>query len=272
MGWTKKDIIDYYKENELAYWLWGKNMHYGYWEEGVKTQRQASEKFNEVMANLVGISRNDWVLDAGCGVGGSSIYLAKNRGCRVTGITICSNQVSLAYKNAKKEGVSHLVEFFEMDYLKTGFKDNTFNVVWGLESICYAESKEKFIKEASRVLKNEGRVIVADGFASKESYVGKEKWLMQRWLDGWVVNFLNTPSQFKRFALNSGFKRVEYYNVTDKVFKTSKLMFYVSLLFLPLHLLDRIKRIKSYPTDALFNQYFALKRGLWEYGIFIAFK
>lgn len=272
MNWSKNDIIKYYKENEFAYWLWGRNMHYGYWEKGIKTQREASEKFNDVMVGLAKIREEDYVLDAGCGVGGSSIYLAKNRGCKVTGITICPNQVKLAYINADKEGVAHLTNFFEMDYLQTGFKEKTFDVVWGLESICYAESKEKFIKEASRLLKDNGRVIVADGFASKESYLGREKWLMQRWLDGWVVNFLNTPSQFKEFALNSGFRRVEYYNVTDKVFKTSKLMLYVSLPFLPLHLIDRVKRIKSYPTDALFNQYFALKKSLWEYGIFVAFK
>lgn len=272
MRWSKKDIIDYYKENEFAYWLWGRNMHYGYWEKGIKTQRQASEKFNEVMANLAHIKSEDFVLDAGCGVGGSSIYLAKNRGCRVVGITICPHQVARAYKNAEREGVSNVTKFFEMDYLNTAFKENTFNVVWGLESICYAESKEKFIKEAARILKDNGRLIVADGFASKECYFGKEKWLMQRWLDGWIVNFLNTPSQFKDFAYQAGFKRVEYHNVTDKVFKTSKIMFYVSLVFLPLHLVDRIKRIKSYPTDALFNQYLALKKGLWEYGIFLAFK
>ena len=51
MQWTDKDIVDYYHQNEFAYKLWGPNMHYGYWEKDVKTQRQASLRFNQVMAN-----------------------------------------------------------------------------------------------------------------------------------------------------------------------------------------------------------------------------
>ncbi len=272
MEWRKQDIIAYYRRNEFAYSLWGRNMHYGYWDKDIKTQRRASLRFNEVLAETADINEKDYVLDAGCGVGGSSIYLAKTFGCRVTGVTITPRQVDTAYKNAEKDGVAHLTKFYEMDYQKTEFDDKTFTVVWGLESICYAESKKKFIKEASRVLKDNGRLILADGFASKENYYGRENKLMNRWLDGWIVNHLNTPGEFKEFASNAGFKKSEYIDVTDKVFPTSKLMLCVSLFFLPLHLIDKIVRIKSYPTDALFNQYFALKKGLWEYGIFFAEK
>ncbi len=272
MHWTKKDIIDYYKKNEFAYGLWGKNMHYGYWDKSTKTLRQATRKFNEVIAHTAHITEKDHVLDAGCGVGGASIYLAETFGCHVTGITICPRQVERAYTNAHKAGVSHLTAFYEMDYLNTAFKNGCFDVVWGLESICYAESKEKFVNESFRVLKNDGRLVVADGFASKKDYVGKERNMMDRWLDGWIVNYLDTPDDFKRYAENCGFKRTSYRDVTKKVFLTSRLMYYVSYLFIVLHMIDRVIKLKPYPTDALFNQYRALKKGLWEYGIFYAEK
>jgi hypothetical protein len=48
-------------------------------------------------------------------------------------------------------------------------------------------------------------------------------------------------------------------------------MFYASLPFLPLHLIDKVIQIQ-YPTDALWNQFFAMKKNLWEYGIFLAKK
>ena len=272
MRWTKQDIIKYYIQNELAYKLWGPNMHYGYWEKDTKTQRQASLRFNQVMAETAGITDKDHVLDAGCGVGGCSIFLAKTYGCKVTGVTITPRQVDLAKKNAEIAGVSHLTDFKEMDYQKTTFEDKYFSVVWGLESICYAESKNEFIKEACRVLNDKGRLIVGDGFASKTEYHGKEERLMTRWMDGWIVNNLNTPGQFKKFAKDAGCSKTSYRNVNDKVYKTSKLMLWVSMPFLPLHLLDKVVRIKSYPTDALFHQYFAMKKGLWEYGIFLAEK
>lgn len=270
MKWTKQDIINYYHQNEFGYKLWGANFHFGYWEEGITNQRQASLHFNKVMADTAGITSEDHVLDAGCGVGGASIFMAKTIGCKVTGITITPRQAKSANQNAKKAGVSHLVDFHEMDYHSTTFADKTFSVVWGLESICYA-NKEKFIGEANRVLKENGRLIVGDGFASRENYEGKDAKLMQRWLDGWIVNSLSTPGNFAKYAINAGFNETAYRNVTPFVKKTSLLMFYASLLFLPLHLIDKLVKIQ-YPTDALWNQYFAMKKNLWEYGIFVAKK
>lgn len=272
MQWSEKDIIDYYHHNEFAYKLWGQNMHYGFWEEDVKNQRQASLRFNQVMAKTAQITSEDHVLDAGCGVGGASIFLAKTFNCKATGITITPRQVDLAYRNAERAGVSHLVEFHRMDYMHTDFEDKTFSAVWGLESICYANSKKDFIKEAYRVLKDNGRLIIGDGFASREHYEGNDAWLMKRWMDGWLVNNLITPEQFSKYGREAGFSETSYRNVTPFVKKTSRIMLCVSLPFLPLHILDRVFRIKQYPTDALWNQYFAMKKSLWEYGIFMARK
>ncbi|MBN1306735.1 MAG: methyltransferase domain-containing protein [Chitinispirillaceae bacterium] len=272
MQWSAKDIIRYYKTNEFAYNVWGRNMHYGYWEPGIRTQRQASLRFNEVMAAIAHIGRNDRVLDAGCGVGGASIYLAKKFGCRATGITICPRQVEKARKNARAEGVDHLTEFYEMDYEHTTFQDGRFDVVWGLESICYAKSKKQFVEEASRVTGGHGRLIVGDGFASRETYSDKDKKLLHRWLDGWIVTFLDTPAAFMRYAAAAGYRKYEYEDVTSKVMPTSRLMFVASLPFFPFHIVDKIHRLKSYPTDGMFNQYLSLRRKLWQYGIFYAEK
>ncbi|MBN1575642.1 MAG: methyltransferase domain-containing protein [Chitinispirillaceae bacterium] len=272
MEWTAKDIIQYYKTNEFAYSMWGRNMHYGYWEPGIRNQRQASLRFNEVMAATARISRDDRVLDAGCGVGGASIFLAKKFGCRATGISICSRQVEKARKNAQAEGVAHLTEFFEMDYEHTTFQDGQFSVVWGLESICYAKSKEQFVREACRVTNGRGRLIVGDGFASRETYSDKDRKLLHRWLDGWIVNFLDTPAAFMRYAAAAGYRKYEYEDVTPKVMPTSRLMFVASLPFFPLHIFDKIHRLKSYPTDGMFNQYLSLRKKLWQYGIFFAEK
>ncbi len=122
---------------------------------------------NEVMMIAAGIKPDDTVLDAGCGVGGSSIFLASTLGCRVTGITLSERQVNLAIENAKKtENIDGLVDFKVMNYYATDFPDASFDVIWGCESICYADSKEQFIKEAYRLLKPGGRLVVADGFVS----------------------------------------------------------------------------------------------------------
>lgn len=141
-------------------------------------------------------------MDAGCGVGGTSIYLAKKLGCKVVGITLSQKQVDAAVKNARKQGPSDRTQFIAMDFEAIDFSDAYFDVVLGIESICHACNKQKFIEEAYRVLKADGRLIVADGFASKEHSTPEENNVMQRWLSGWRVNFLETEDNFKKFAEN----------------------------------------------------------------------
>jgi len=272
MELTNKDIIEYYRKTELSYHLWGPNYHYGYWDGTTNHLFKATQKLNEVVAQTASISKDDRVLDAGCGAGGCSVYLAKNIGCNVTGITICPRQINFAYKNAKKEGVEPLTEFFEMDYHKTEFPDNHFDVVWGLESICYAAGKDRFIQEAYRVLKKGGRLIVADGFASKNNYNSQEQRSMDKWIKGWAVNYLETPENFIQFARETGFQNCNYQDISKEVFPTAKLMYYLAFPFILFHLFDKIFPMKSYPLEIWFHQYEALKKGLWEYGIFCATK
>ena len=82
-----ESIIEYYEKAEVAYkdaWDLEHSMalHCGFWEKGISSIRQALNHQNKVMAEWVGINQQDHVLDAGCGIGGSSIYLSKNYKCR----------------------------------------------------------------------------------------------------------------------------------------------------------------------------------------------
>jgi len=70
------------------------------------------------------------VLDAGCGVGGSAIWLAREKGAHVTGITITPHQVDAANKNAQRHKVADKVRFERRDFTATGYPDASFDVVW----------------------------------------------------------------------------------------------------------------------------------------------
>ncbi len=59
------------------------------------------------------------VLDIGCGWGGMALTLARDHGCRVTGITLSENQLATAQARAKAEGLDHLVTFKLQDYRHT---------------------------------------------------------------------------------------------------------------------------------------------------------
>src|SRR2546423_14192448 len=120
---TSEDIKRYYDLSEVHYRrTWNldtsHSLHYGYWEEATKNFHEALLNINKVMAGLAEIRPEEKVLDAGCGVGGSSVWLAKERKCFVTGISLNQRQVQRANAFAKTAGVDDKVFFGQKDYLE----------------------------------------------------------------------------------------------------------------------------------------------------------
>jgi len=103
------------------------------------------------------IKAEQYVLDAGCGSGLTACHLAKTVGCKIIGVDINAQMIEKACLRAKKEGVSHLVEFRVADAYNLPFADNHFDFVMA-ESITVFLDKVKVYQELNRVLKPEGRV------------------------------------------------------------------------------------------------------------------
>src|SRR5687768_11937626 len=79
----------------------------------------------ERMLSLAGVTRNDFVVDLGCGDGRIPIWAAKKYGARGLGVDIDPVRIAEAKANAKKDGVEHLVEFRLQDALKTDVSNAT---------------------------------------------------------------------------------------------------------------------------------------------------
>lgn len=277
-----EEIVNYYDLCEVdyrRYWNLDQSMamHAGYWDETTSTLEEALERENAILAREAQIGPTDRVLDAGCGVGGSSIYLARTIGCEVVGITVSAHQVETARLNALKCGVAGKVTFQEKDYCHTDFPDASFDVIWGIESVCHAKDKGLFAREAFRLLKPGGRLIMADGFSNGERKLSAaENLRMGKWLKGWGVDQLESVDGFFKAFKEAGFSTISYRDITQHVVPSSKRLFLISF---PATLLSKLgewfglrKRIQTDNIRAAYHQYTTLREGLWEYGFFCVYK
>ena len=277
----RQAIVDYYDKCEANYRRWwdldqSLAMHAGYWDATTKTLTDALRKENEILANLVGITSKDRVLDAGCGVGGSSIYLAQTIKCPVVAITLSEKQARLATLKAKDRHLTHPPTFLVKDYTHTGFPDHSFDVVWAIESVCHAKDKRDFIKEAWRLLSPGGRLILADGFHVRNIYSVKERQLLGKAVNGWAVDTMESIPNFEGYLKNQGFSQIGIKDITPHVLPSSRRLFYYSF---PAVCFSKLGEYLGWSTStqtkdflSYHYQYWAVKKQLCKYIIFSAVK
>jgi tocopherol O-methyltransferase len=141
--------------------LWGEHIHHGYWIRGDETKERAQIQLIDHLAQAAGIRPGCKILDVGCGLGGSSIHLARNYKAEVTGITISPVQVNMARKMATSEGVN--AKFLLMNAETMEF-DESFDVVWSVESISHYQNPGQFFGCAAKLLKPNGIFAMTDWF------------------------------------------------------------------------------------------------------------
>lgn len=277
----QQSIIKYYDETRLDYrvlWLNRKNraVHFGYYEDGIVSHAQALENLNRVLADTVCIGGTDHVLDAGCGQGGSSVWLAENRGCQVDGITLVPHQVAIASREATKRGLDKKVAFSVGDYCRTSFPDNSFSVVWACESLCHTRQKIEFYNEAMRVLKPGGRLIIAEYIRDRRPMKTDEEHLLAQWLNKWSIQDIDTREEHLKHMKLSGFIDTSVSDITTNVAPSLRRLYKISEKLLTLGKVLQMVGLRNKVNHGnhvgSINHYLALEKGLWFYGIISAQK
>ena len=144
--------------------VWGEHMHHGYYgpDGGMRKPRQQAQiDLIEELLRWAEITKADQILDVGCGIGGSSLYLAEKFQATSTGITLSPVQAARAAERAEIAGLAARSQFQVADALQMPFADDSFDLVWSLESGEHMPNKTQFLQECCRVLKPGGKLMVA---------------------------------------------------------------------------------------------------------------
>ena len=116
---AKKNISYHYDLGNDFYKLWlDETMTYSsaIFKTGKESTKSAQIEKYSSLVNQMGAKEGDHILEIGCGWGGFAEYAAKERGLKVTGLTISKEQLKYAENRIKAAGLSDLVNFKLQDY------------------------------------------------------------------------------------------------------------------------------------------------------------
>ncbi len=221
-----RDVQHHYDQiSRLYQMLWGDHIHHGYWEAD-ESVTDAQIKLIRKLIELAKIKPGSRVLDIGCGVGGSSVWLAKNFQCSVLGLTLSPVQAKIATQRARRFKVSDATEFRVADANHLDVPSETFDVIWVIECSEHLVDKAEFIQRCYDALKPGGVMAVCAWVDESTTLEGKR--LVADVCDRMICPSLGRLEDYERWMKQSGFKNVVAKDITAHVAKTWDLCIKIS--------------------------------------------
>ena len=150
------------------------------------------------------------VLDAGCGIGGSSRLLARQFDCQVIGIDLSDKFIPAANFLTQCMALENLVSFQQGSILDLPFEKNTFDAILCQHVLMNIKDKSKAVKEFFRVLKPGGKLIL------HEITKGENSTLVfpVPWAASPGISFLEPWINMSPILEKQGFKTISYSDET----------------------------------------------------------
>jgi ubiquinone/menaquinone biosynthesis C-methylase UbiE len=114
------------------------------------------------LAHLASLTPGLRILDVGCGLGGTTRYLASQYDCRLTGLDLTREYCEVAEALSQRVGLDSVTDYQHGSALEMPFEDQTFDVAWSEHAQMNIADKSTLYQEISRVLKPGGRLAFHD--------------------------------------------------------------------------------------------------------------
>lgn len=219
---TEEKVKQYYDRNTRRFlWIGGLKkplaIHRAVWGPGVHTRADALEYSNrlvleELKTELQACAEADFqVLDLGCGVGGTLLFLVQAAPVQAVGVTLSPVQAAIARQNAVRLGLSDRCAFHAASYLHLP-PLSAVHLAVAIESFVLGPDPARFFDAASAALSPGAKLIVIDDFLSTRAAESQLHPRQQHWVTefktGWLANSLVTPLQAAHLAEKSGFSLI----------------------------------------------------------------
>lgn len=252
--------------------VWGTNLHHGYWQSGDESTEDAILNLSRLVATLAQITTGSRVCDFGCGYGATARLFAQEYGAHVTGMTISRRQHDLA-RDTAGDNVSILL----CDGLANNLPGQSFDALIAIESTEHIGDKPAFFHEAHRLLRPQGRVVVAAWLARDQATPFEARFLLEPiCVEGRLPN-MAAPPEYLAMLRTAGFREPVFSDLSRKVSKTWSICAYrlIKTIGSNAELRRELFR-RDWPNrvfaKTVFRIWLAYLTGSMRYGIFSAKK
>ena len=175
--------------------------------ETIKRMNENHEEISEFAFKCIEVKKGSKIIDIGCG-GGVNIEKFLKISENVDGLDYSEISVAESVKRNQKAVDVGKCRIMLADVCDMPIKDREYDLVTAFESIYFWQDIENTFKEVFRIIKENGRFVIAQG--TDGNHPDDEKWLNT--VEGMKVY---KADELNEYLLNAGFKNMKIHKKKD---------------------------------------------------------
>ncbi|GAB4466900.1 MAG: hypothetical protein Kow0070_30040 [Anaerolineales bacterium] len=220
---SRDAIRAYYDKNTSLFLAFSRadqaeNIHRALWMDGARSHPEAMNASNDLLRAEIETAAplHARIADLGCGVGASLLHILPRlqNPQPAVGLTLSPVQARLAKRFAQQARLDEQILFVEGDFTLAPLRDGTFDSVYSVEAVVHAAQPQHYFREASRLLREGGKLILIDDYLASRPLSRPETRWRNAYMEGWHVPGVITVEQAIAFAAASRLRLTQNRNLT----------------------------------------------------------